>query len=129
VTTDVQHRILIVEDNRDAAKMMGMMLALRGNEVELAFDGVSALQIAERFSPSVVLCDIGLPGEMTGYAVAEEFRRHQQLSSTFLVAVTGYGRAEDRQRSHDAGFDAHLTKPVSLHDLRQLLQNQAVRAG
>lgn len=123
---DSQHRILIVEDNRDAANMLRMLLTLKGNAVEVAYEGAEAIKLAEEFCPSVVLCDIGLPGEFNGYSVASAMRQHPTLSSAYLVAVTGYGRAEDREKSHAAGFDAHLTKPVSLKDLMQLLDEQEV---
>jgi signal transduction histidine kinase/CheY-like chemotaxis protein len=128
-TVEAKHRILIVEDNRDAANMLQMLLALNGNEVVVAYDGEGALKVAQEFAPDVVLCDIGLPGEFNGYGVAESFRQHDRLSSAYLVAVTGYGRAEDRQKSLAAGFDAHLTKPISLKDLTKLLQNLAVKAN
>jgi CheY-like chemotaxis protein/two-component sensor histidine kinase len=124
---ETQHRILIVEDNRDAANMLRMMLALQGNEVAVAYDGVDALRVAQEFAPSVVLCDIGLPGDFNGYAVADAFRQHARLSDAYLIAVTGYGRAEDRERSREAGFDAHLTKPVSLKDLTRVLNRQEVK--
>lgn len=104
-------RILVVEDNRDAADMLAMMLALNGHDVRIAPDGRSAVAEAAGFGPDVVLCDIGLPG-MDGYEVASRLRQQSALARTRLVAVSGYGQDRDRERATAAGFDEHLTKPV-----------------
>jgi signal transduction histidine kinase len=114
-------RILLVEDNPDAAATMRDFLELSGHEVELAASGTDGVQAARRFHPEVVLCDLGLPG-MDGYEVAAELRRDPETASAKLIAVTGYGRDEDRRRSKEAGFDLHLTKPVDPAQLRQLLR-------
>jgi CheY-like chemotaxis protein len=89
--------------------------------VEVAGDGVHGLQLARRMQPDVVLCDIGLPGEMTGYRVAEALRQDPDLRGAYLIALTGYGCADDRERSRRAGFDLHLTKPAGLAELHRAL--------
>jgi signal transduction histidine kinase len=114
-------RILVVEDNPDAAATMRDFLELSGHEVQLAASGTDGIEAARQFHPEVVLCDIGLPG-MTGFEVAEELRRDPVTRSAKLIAVTGYGRDEDRQRSKEAGFDLHLTKPVDPAQLRRVLR-------
>ncbi len=114
-------RILVVEDNPDAAATMRDFLELSGHEVELAASGADGVEAARQFHPEVVLCDIGLPG-MSGFEVAAELRRDPSTRSAKLIAVTGYGRDEDRRKSKEAGFDMHLTKPVDPVQLRDLLQ-------
>ena len=114
-------RILVVEDNPDAAATLRDFLELSGHEVETAASGTDGVRAARRFHPEVVLCDLGLPG-MDGFEVAAQLRRDPETSSARLIAVTGYGRDEDRRRSKDAGFDLHLTKPVDPLQLRQLLR-------
>jgi signal transduction histidine kinase/CheY-like chemotaxis protein len=119
-------RILVVEDNPDAAATMRDFLELSGHEVELACSGAAGVQAARQFHPEVVLCDLGLPG-MDGFEVAAQLRRDPATASARLIAVTGYGRDEDRRRSKAAGFDLHLTKPVDPALLRQLLQRDSSR--
>jgi CheY-like chemotaxis protein len=121
-------RILIVDDNRDAATSLGMLLELSGNQTELAFDGQSALDTAARFRPDIVLLDIGLPG-INGYDVARRMRSEAWGKQVTLVAVTGWGQAEDRESSRAAGFDAHLVKPVDHAALMQLLETTGARGG
>ncbi|HYU35621.1 MAG TPA: response regulator [Thermoanaerobaculia bacterium] len=113
-----QRRILVVDDNRDSAESLALLLELQGHEAQIAFEGPAALAIARTFNPDFVLLDIGLPG-MDGYEVARRLR--EEGSASRLVALTGYGLDEDRQRSLDAGFDDHLVKPVSLEDLARIL--------
>jgi CheY-like chemotaxis protein len=113
-------RCLLIEDHVDAAESLAMLLELIGHEVEVAFDGASGLAKAHASSPEVVLCDIGLPG-MDGYAVARALRAAPETSTAFLIALTGYGQDDDRRRALEAGFDAHLIKPVDLEALRRLL--------
>ncbi len=115
-------RILVVEDNVDSADMLSYLLQLRGHEVRTAGDGPAALDTARAFRPHVVLCDIGLPG-MTGHELAERLREQADFARTPLVAISGYGQAEDLQRSRDAGFDLHLTKPVEPAALAALLDS------
>jgi signal transduction histidine kinase len=114
-------RILVVEDNADAAATMRDFLELSGHEVELASSGKDGVEAARHFHPEIVLCDLGLPG-MDGYQVAAALRRDPDTASAKLIAVTGYGRDEDRRKSKEAGFDLHLTKPVDPAQLRRVLQ-------
>lgn len=114
-------RILIIEDHVDAAVSMEVLLNLDGHQVELAHAGPSGVEAARKFRPEVVLCDIGLPGGMDGYAVARAVRADPQLASAYLIALTGYGREEDQRRALEAGFDLHLTKPVDPARLQQVV--------
>jgi signal transduction histidine kinase/DNA-binding response OmpR family regulator len=113
-------RVLVVDDNVDAADSLGMLLRLGGCEVRLAHDGPAALEAAQAFRPQVVVLDIGLPG-MDGYEVARQLRTLPSTRHSVLAAVTGYGRDEDRARSREAGFDYHLVKPVDLDMLQAVL--------
>ncbi len=113
-------RILLIEDNLDAAESLRLALELEGHEVSVAHDGPMGLARARELKPEVVLCDVGLPG-MDGYLVAKAVRREPGLRSTFLVALTGYALPEDQRRAVEAGFDAHLTKPATVEDLQDLM--------
>jgi two-component system CheB/CheR fusion protein len=115
-----RHRVLVVEDNLDAAETLREMLLLWDHEVEVAHDGLGGVERARAFLPDVVLCDIGLPG-MDGYEVARALRAEPALSSAFLVAVTGYASPEDARRAAGAGFDLHLGKPVAIEVLEEVL--------
>ncbi len=115
-----QRRILVVDDNVDAAEMLGLILGNRGYDVQLAYDGEDALDIATEFDPDLVILDIGLPG-LDGYAVARRLRERFKRCDLALVALTGYGQAEDRRRSEEAGFDHHLVKPVTADELETIL--------
>jgi CheY-like chemotaxis protein len=97
------------------------MLKMEGHRVETALDGASGVTKAVEFQPRVVLCDIGLPGEMNGYAVCRALRSLPETASAYLVAVTGFGHDEAKREAKDAGFDFHLTKPVGKAVLRELL--------
>jgi PAS domain S-box-containing protein len=120
-TAAAARRILIIDDNQDAADSLGRLMELQQHEVMTAYDGASGLTMMESFNPEVVLLDIGLPG-MNGYEVAKEARR--LLGKTpFLVALTGYGSGDVRQRCWEAGFDAHLVKPAELDALDELVAN------
>lgn len=112
--------VLIVEDNLDAAESMMMLLELLGHRVRMVSDGLSALQAARANPPQVMLVDIGLPG-MDGYQLAERVRQEESLRHVTLVAMTGYGRDEDRQRALAAGFDHHLVKPVDVQKVQSLV--------
>ncbi len=114
-------RCLVIEDHADAAESLAALLQLAGHEVEVAFDAASGLELARRFSPEVVLCDIGLPGALDGYGVARALRAAPETRSAFLIALTGYGQEEDRRLALEAGFNAHLTKPADLGELYRLL--------
>ena len=113
-------RVLIVDDNVDAAESLGALLRLMGHEVRIAFDGHSAMAAASAHLPEVVLLDIRMP-EMDGYTVAGQLRKERRLSGVRIVALTGHGHEEDRRKSREAGFDEHLVKPVARDALRTLL--------
>lgn len=115
-------RVLVVDDNEDAAEMLALVLRKRGYEVVLAFDGEEALAKAEAHQPRVVLLDIGLPG-IDGYEVARRLRAKAATPRPVLVAVTGYGQPADRQRAREAGFDHHMVKPVAMEKLLPLLES------
>jgi len=111
VTPEPAQRCLVVDDNRDAANSLDMLLQLSGYSTALAYDGLDAVEIAERFKPDVILLDIGLPG-MSGYEVCGRIRRQPGGGEIFIVAVTGWGQHEDRAKSREAGFDHHMVKPI-----------------
>ena len=113
-------RILVADDNRDAADSLAMVLRLAGHTVWNVYDGQSALATAFRCRPHVVLNDIGMPG-VNGYEVARRLREHPVTRDSVLVAVTGYVNADDHDRSREAGFDHHLSKPVDFDSLEKLL--------
>jgi CheY-like chemotaxis protein len=104
-------RVLIVDDNVDAAEMSGMVLEMHGHVVAVVHDGIEAIHRARAMRPDVIVLDIGLPGA-NGYEVARAIRAEPTLRNVRLVAVTGYGRDEDKARCLDAGFDLHLVKPL-----------------
>jgi CheY-like chemotaxis protein len=114
-------RVLVVEDNADAADIMAELLKRRGHEVQIAHDGQTGLSAARAFRPQVILLDIGLP-DTDGYAVAQRLRE-EHLTGELLIALTGYGEAEDRERAKKAGFDRHLTKPVDPDALLALFES------
>ncbi|MBA4105223.1 MAG: hybrid sensor histidine kinase/response regulator [Pirellula sp.] len=113
-------RILVVDDNVDAAVSVAKMLKLWGHEVETAYNGPDALKTAHRFNPDVVLLDIGMPG-MNGYEVAKQMRAEREFDAVIITALTGYGQSEDRLRSSEAGFNHHMTKPPDPAALAALL--------
>lgn len=115
-----RRRVLIIEDHRDARESLERLLAMEGHEVAAVGSGADGLARLATFRPEVALVDIGLPG-MDGYAWAREVRSRRGGESLRLVALTGYGQAEDREKAHQAGFDVHLTKPVSLAALAEAL--------
>jgi PAS domain S-box-containing protein len=118
--TDARQRILVVDDNRDAASSLAMLLRILGNEVETAHNGRSAFQAFVEFRPSVVLLDLGMP-DMSGYEVARRLRELPQFQPVKLVALTGWGQDDDRRKTHEAGFDDHMIKPVNVDALQVLL--------
>jgi CheY-like chemotaxis protein len=113
-------RVLVVEDNHDAADILKLFLTLCGHDVRVAYTGTSGVETAKTWTPDVILCDIGLPG-LDGYGVARELRRHPDTAGVRIVAITGYGTAEDHRRMQEAGFDAHLTKPADPVALQKML--------
>ncbi len=115
-----RRRVLVVDDNEDSARTLGMLLQFMGHEVRVVHDGAAALEVAPQFAPEIVLCDIGLPG-MDGYQLARRLRELPALSGAVLVAQTGWGQEEDRRRSQEAGFSHHLVKPIDPDALNELL--------
>jgi two-component system CheB/CheR fusion protein len=115
-------RLLVIDDNKDAAESMSMLLEMWGHEVAYAYDGPSALQTAQQWHPEAVILDIGLPG-MDGYQVAERLRALPRGKQAVLIAITGYGQEDDRRRSRRAGIDHHLVKPVAPDMLRRLIDS------
>ena len=118
--TPTPHRILIVDDRRDERLTLTVLFTRMGQQVAQAENGAAALDAARTFHPEIVFCDIGLP-DMDGYAVARAMRADPALDGATLVALTGYGQPEDRDRAFKAGFDRHLTKPISYDQLANLL--------
>jgi PAS domain S-box-containing protein len=117
-------RVLVVDDNRDSADSMAMVLGATGHEVRTAHDGPEALEVAAEYKPECVLLDIGLPG-MNGYSVAERLRALPGCDQVVMIAMTGYGQEDDRRRSREAGFDHHLVKPVDFDVLTGILNGAA----
>jgi two-component system CheB/CheR fusion protein len=119
-------RILVVEDNRDTADSLAMLLRLDGHDVAVAYTGPAGVQAARACEPDVLICDLGLPG-LDGYGVVREVRRHPATAWALAIALTAYGDDENRRRSRAAGFDAHLTKPADFDALQGLLAGQGDR--
>ena len=119
-TAPRRFRILVVDDNHDSALSMAMMLQIMGHDTRTAHDGESAVSTAETFLPEVVLLDIGLP-KLNGYEVAQRIREKTWGQSMYLIAVTGWGQDEDRQRSSEVGLNLHMVKPVEPAALEKLL--------
>jgi PAS domain S-box-containing protein len=121
-------RVLVVDDNRDAANSLGMLIKYLGAEVHVAHDGPTALKAVDSFKPSVVLLDIGMP-EMDGFEVAQRIRRRGDDAGILLIALTGWGQDEDRRRTEEAGFDHHLVKPADITSLQALLASRGKGPG
>ena len=117
-------RILVVDDNRDSADSMAMLLKLLGNEVRTAHDGIEAVEAAEEFRPEVILMDVGMP-RLNGYEATRRIREQPWGRSVIIIALTGWGQEGDRVQSREAGCDGHLVKPVNLPDLNRLLTDLA----
>lgn len=117
-----QQKVLVVDDNRDAAKMLETLLTLEGYAVQTAFDGKSAIEIAKEFQPEICLLDIGLP-EMNGFELAVHLKHF--LADALMISVSGWGQEEDRQRSKQAGFAHHLVKPVEIEELLKAIRQTA----
>lgn len=115
-------RVLVADDNADAAESLCEVLRLLGHDVRVAYDGQQALTMAADFRPDVVLLDIGMP-KMNGYETAQQMRAQPWAASATLVALTGWGHDEDKRRATDAGFDRHFTKPVDPAELLQMLED------
>lgn len=115
-------RVLVADDNTDAAESLGEVLRLLGHDVRVAYDGQQALAMAAEFEPEVVLLDIGMP-RMNGYETAEQMRAQPWATHAVLIALTGWGHDEDKRRASDAGFNHHFTKPVDPAELAHMLEH------
>jgi len=122
--TATKRHILIVDDNIDAAESLAMILRLAGHQVVTAHTAADALQMAAQIRPGVIVLDIGLP-EVNGYELARKMREQPDLAGAVLIALSGYGRDEDRQRGVEAGFDHHFTKPVDYQSLNEVLEGSS----
>ncbi|HET6437204.1 MAG TPA: hybrid sensor histidine kinase/response regulator, partial [Anaeromyxobacter sp.] len=120
-----RRRVLIIEDNEDAAETVREVLSLAGHAVLVARDGPGGIRLGREFLPDLVLCDIGLPG-LDGYAVARAFRADPQLRDAYLVAVSGYATPEVVDRARSAGFDRHVVKPLDGQQLQDLAASAPV---
>lgn len=118
-------RILLVDDNVDAAVTTAELLRILGNEVTAVHDGLAAVDAAISLQPEIVLLDIGLPG-IDGYEVARRIRAHRDIIQPRLIALTGWGEEKDKFASADAGFEDHLVKPLSLEHLIEVINKQAL---
>jgi CheY-like chemotaxis protein len=119
--TSQARTILVVDDNEVAAEALGRLLELRGHTVGLAFDGSSAIRSVRESPPEVIILDIGLP-DIDGYEVAHILQQEKQFSS-ILIALTGYGQAQDKERARKAGFQAHLIKPVGIAEIEEAFRH------
>lgn len=119
----IQRRILIIEDNADSAESLKFLLALDDHEVLVAHDGHKGLEKAHEFLPEIIICDIGLPGGLDGYQVAEQIRQNENLKNVFLIALSGYGQSDDLEHSQTVGFNQHLTKPADFDVLLKLIKD------
>lgn len=128
VQPDQPRKLLLVDDNLDASRMLCDLFESSGFQVAQAADGIEAINLAQRFRPSIIIMDIGLPG-MDGYEVARRLRREPQFAKTSLLALTGWGSKHDRELAKQAGFDLHLVKPVAFADLLATIQNLPVDGG
>lgn len=118
-----KRRVLVIDDNQDAATTLAMLLKLTGNEAHTRFDGRAGIEAAENLRPQVIILDISMP-DLDGYQTCRLIREQPWGRNMLLIALSGYGQAEDKRRSAEAGFDAHLVKPVDLPSLNELLASQ-----
>jgi CheY-like chemotaxis protein len=121
-------RVLVVDDNREAADSIAWLVSIAGHEVRTAYDGQEGLTVASSFTPDVLLLDLGMPG-LTGYELARKIRHEPWGQTATLIAVTGWGQERDRRRVADAGFDAHLVKPVDTKSLLAALERGKSRSA
>ena len=116
-------RVVVVDDRRDSSFTLRRMLELSGHEAFVAEEGPSGVALARQIKPDVVLCDLDLPGGMSGYDVVQELRAHEETRNALIVAVTGHAEADARERSLQAGFDRHVVKPLSRAQLHEILKS------
>ena len=121
-----RQRVLVVDDNKDSAQTLALMLKIMGNEVRTAHDGLEAIEKAQEYLPNVILLDLGMP-KLNGYDVCRRIREQPWGAKMDIIALTGWGQAEDRQRTKEAGFDHHLVKPVDVARLKELLDEAAAQ--
>jgi CheY-like chemotaxis protein len=121
-------RVLVVDDNEDAAESLAALLEISGYEVRTAFDGLAALAVAFEFTPDAVILDLGMPG-LSGYEVASRLRADERTRNAILVALTGWGQDDERRKTREAGFDHHLVKPIEPGALNTLLASRNGRTG
>jgi CheY-like chemotaxis protein len=121
-------RILVVDDNQDAAESLAMLLEISGHRVATAHGGVAALDLANTFEPEVVLLDIGMP-DIDGYEVCSRLRGLPRGDAMRVLALTGWGQEADRRKAREAGFDAHLTKPVDYETLAKVIAPRREESG
>ena len=119
-------KVLVVDDNVDLVEMLSMVIEATGHDVRKVYDGRSGISAALEYRPDLILLDVGMP-DMNGNEVAKELRRHQEVAGARIVALTGWGQAEDRRRTADAGFDDHLTKPADPEQIQRILEDVALR--
>ena len=113
-------RVLVVDDNEDLARGLAKLLEIHGHHVRVAYDGPSGVDQAKEWHPEIVLLDIGLPG-MDGFQVASLLRQNEGTRNAVIIAISGYGQEEDRNRSKQAGFDHHLVKPINSDELAKMM--------
>lgn len=118
------HRVLIIEDDPDSAESLKLLLEINDFKVEAAHEGENGLTKAAWFDPQVIICDISLRGKLNGLQVAEALRKDKKLESIYLIALSGYGRAEDVEQAKCAGFNDYMVKPVDFDKLIKLIENR-----
>ena len=114
-------RILVIEDNPDSAETLKILLEMSNYNVETAPDGKHGIQKAEEFAPEIIICDIGLPGGLSGYDVIAELKKDKRFKSVYFIALSGYGQIEDKEKSAEVGFHEHLVKPVDFDVLLEII--------
>ena len=119
-------KVLVVDDNLDAAESLAILMKLAGHEVRMAFDGIEAVKTAETFLPHIVFLDLGLP-KLIGSEAARHIRQQPWSKGMVLVALTGWGHEKDRRTSREVGFDDHVVKPASLEDLTKIINRLPVQ--
>jgi CheY-like chemotaxis protein len=123
--TENRRRVLVVDDNRDSAESLAVLLQLNGHEARAVYDGPNAVKTGAAFRPEIVVLDLGMP-KMSGYEAARAIRGQEWGKGIYLIALTGWGQESDRRRTQAAGFDAHLTKPLNYEALTKILQQTPV---
>jgi len=122
-TSTVARNILVIEDNFDSAEVLQTFLEINGHQVTVKHNAAEGLSAVSELSPDIVICDISLSSDTDGYDIASEIKQNDGFSSIFLIALSGYGRPEDKEKSKAAGFDEHLTKPTNFDKLIHLINN------